>query len=512
MKTGKLIFIRRLSQCLFLLLFIYILWSTTYPLKGLLPPKTFFLFDPLVIFITSIARRTMLHGIFFCAGMIALTLVLGRFFCGWVCPLGTTIDIAGALRKKTRLLGSRMNSKLRLPKFLILAVILLCAAAGIQIAWVFDPLVIMARFVSLNLIPTLTLALDKLFIAMISAFGLYGWAYDIYRSLKTSVLGVQVIYFSHSALIFLFFLLVVSLALCLKRAWCRALCPLGAIYALAGRFALLKRVVRPCTACQRCRQTCRMGAINDDLTYVKGECILCMDCVYECPSKSTSFKFTLSRHASAVAPGRSGVKGTGITRKSFLFWLGIGLFSTLGFKNKDDKKQGIVDRPDIIRPPGVSDEGKFLDRCIRCGNCMKVCITNGLQPLLFQQGLEGIWTPQLVPEIGYCEYQCTLCGDTCPTAAIPRLTLDEKKSFKLGLAHIDHSICLPWAKGEDCIVCEEHCPVAQKAIHLREENVNGRVVKRPYVDPYLCVGCGICQNKCPARPVRAVRVRPLGGF
>ncbi len=502
MKVKKLILIRRISQAFFLLLFIYILWSTTYPLQGLLPPETFFKIDPLVIFVASIALRYALPGVLLCAGMLLFTLILGRFFCGWICPLGTAIDMSGALKKKSVFLGDKANVKARLPKFLILAVVLVLAVAGIQFAWVFDPLVIMARFVSLNFIPGATLALDKAFIGAIQTFQLYGGTYDLYRSLKGSFLGIQVLYFSHTFMIFLIFVLILSASLFLKRAWCRVLCPLGALYALLARFAFLRRVVQPCSECQRCKQQCRMGAIKDDLTYVKEECTLCMDCVYDCPSRATVFSFA-PRKKVVPAPAE------GISRGNFLFWLLIGLFSFQGFKNKAGEGRGLIKKPDIIRPPGVSDEDVFLDRCVRCGNCMKVCITNGLQPALLQGGIEGVWAPHLVPEIGYCEYQCVLCGHTCPTGAIPRLGLEEKKKVKLGLARIDHSLCLPWAKGEDCIVCQEHCPIADKAIQLQEESVNGRMVQRPYIDPYLCVGCGICQNKCPVRPVRAVRVHPL---
>ena len=143
-------------------------------------------------------------------------------------------------------------------------------------------------------------------------------------------------------------------------------------------------------------------------------------------------------------------------------------------------------------------------------NCMKVCITNGLQPVIFESGLEGIWTPRLVPEIGYCEYQCTLCGNVCPTGAIPSLTLEKKKRVRLGTAEIDRSICIAWAENKGCIVCEEHCPVSDKAIKLIEYRIDAdKTVLRPYVDPRLCVGCGICQNKCPTRPVRAIRVSPV---
>ena len=136
---------------------------------------------------------------------------------------------------------------------------------------------------------------------------------------------------------------------------------------------------------------------------------------------------------------------------------------------------------------------------------MKVCITNGLQPVMFQAGLGGIWTPQLVPETGYCEYRCTLCGRTCPTGAIPALSQEQKMTVKLGLAVIDRSICLPWAEHKECIVCQEHCPVSDKAIKL--DTYAGGLAK-PYIDENLCVGCGICQNKCPVRPIRAIKVNP----
>ncbi|MCX5666715.1 MAG: 4Fe-4S dicluster domain-containing protein, partial [Candidatus Omnitrophica bacterium] len=136
---------------------------------------------------------------------------------------------------------------------------------------------------------------------------------------------------------------------------------------------------------------------------------------------------------------------------------------------------------------------------------MKVCITNGLQPVMLQAGPGGIWTPGLVPETGYCEYRCTLCGRACPTGAIPAISQEQKLKVKLGLAAIDRSICLPWAEGKECIVCQEHCPVSEKAIKL-DTYAGGSA--RPYVDEYLCVGCGICQNKCPVRPARAIRVSP----
>jgi len=126
-----------------------------------------------------------------------------------------------------------------------------------------------------------------------------------------------------------------------------------------------------------------------------------------------------------------------------------------------------------------------------------------------------MWSPILVPRIGYCEYNCTLCGQVCPTGAIRRLPLQEKRKVKLGLAYFDRSRCLPWAGQSDCIVCEEHCPTGSKAIVLKEEKTltprgEWKMFKKPYIDEELCVGCGICETKCPLSDRAAVLVTSRG--
>ncbi|NQT05936.1 MAG: 4Fe-4S binding protein [Candidatus Omnitrophica bacterium] len=225
----RLTVLRRASQGFSLLSFIYILMFTTHPIRGPLS------------FISLIGEREVISGILPLVIMILLTVIFGRFFCGWVCPLGTTIDMVGSASKKKTSLGDRVDRMLGMPKFFILGIILLFSFIGIQIAWIFDPMVIMARFITLNMIPAAVL--------------------------------------------------VIGGALFLKRAWCRMLCPLGAIYALAAKFALLRRKVKECTACKRCKNECRMGAIRDDLSYDKKECILCMDCIYNCQDNVTEFNF-----------------------------------------------------------------------------------------------------------------------------------------------------------------------------------------------------------------------------
>ncbi|MFH1879084.1 MAG: 4Fe-4S binding protein [Candidatus Omnitrophota bacterium] len=260
-----------------------------------------------------------------------------------------------------------------------------------------------------------------------------------------------------------------------------------------------------CTQCNICINKCRTGAIIGGNSYRKGECILCMDCVYQCPRHSTKFVFPRISFSGREKKG-AGKEEKGISRGDFLFLF----LSSLIFLVSRPMKVFAAEKKTagIIRPPGALKEKDFTDRCIRCGNCIKVCPTNGLQPVMFESGIEGIWTPQLVPEIGYCEYTCNLCGKVCPTGAIRRLDLPAKTAAKLGTAVVDREICIAWKYGQECLVCQEHCPVPEKAIKIVYEKRDGITTGKPLVDNALCIGCGICQNKCPVSPERAIRVFP----
>jgi len=144
---------------------------------------------------------------------------------------------------------------------------------------------------------------------------------------------------------------------------------------------------------------------------------------------------------------------------------------------------------------------------------------------LTEAGLEGLWTPVLIPRIGYCETSCVLCSQVCPTGAIWEITSKEKgwsddlsrnaKAIRLGTAFYDRGRCLPWAMATECIVCEEWCPTSPKAIFLRPAEVfdavgNAKQVKQPYLEPSRCVGCGACEYACPVQDRPAVYVTSVG--
>ena len=214
-----------------------------------------------------------------------------------------------------------------------------------------------------------------------------------------------------------------------------------------------------CGTCRLCRTICRTGAIDLNRRIDPAECVLCLDCLHKCPRDRIHFT---PAHAAPAAPPIN------LGRRTVLASLAAGALAPLALPARPHARRP---EPLLVRPPGALAEVDFLGQCVRCGECMKVCIGNALHASGFEAGLEGLFTPRLIGRIGYCEYNCTLCGQVCPTGAIRRLDRTAKHTTVIGRAHFDRNRCLPYASGIDCIVCEEHCPTPDKAIKFRETEV-----------------------------------------
>ena len=501
--------LRRISQISIFCVFVFLFLNTEYKDSDILPyaVNIFLRLDPLVAAAVSVASRALIPLLWPALITIFLTLIFGRFFCGWVCPLGALFDFTQLLIGKRHFSGT-------LPKRLItLKYLLLAALAGsmlftLQLVYLFDPLSILIRSLAVAVFPAMNLMANSLFGVLYETDipAVTSVSEPIYSFLKQHFLAFEQPHFQTAIVTGSIFFAILALEYLERRFWCRYICPLGAVFGLLARFGLIRRgVVEPdCTSCTLCGANCRMGAIGDrSVATAHAECIVCLDCEALCPEQAISFR-----------PGdKNQALSPDLSRRGLLWSFGLGLAAAPIFGSEAIAKTG---NPARIRPPGALAEDDFLARCTRCGECMRVCIANGLQPALFESGLSGLWSPVLVSRIGYCEYNCTLCGQVCPTGAIKRLELPEKQKVKIGLAEVNRSRCLPWKGDSECIVCEEHCPTPQKAIRLREEKVfsvnstEPLILKRPYVDEKLCIGCGICETKCPLSDRSAIIVTSRG--
>jgi MauM/NapG family ferredoxin protein len=393
-------------------------------------------------------------------------------------------------------------------KYYVLIAILASALFTLQPVGIMDPLSLLIRSVSVSIFPAFNYTVRSLFdtIYSVNPLGLAAASEPVYAVLKKTVLTFEQSFYSQSFFIGLLFLVILGLNFMEKRFWCKYLCPLGAFLGILSRYSFLKRYVSEgCTECGECAAVCQGSAAPDRKEKWKDtECLSCWNCDDICPNNAVRFGFKEKKASPAMDLGRRRVIVSALSGIALVPLLRTTPLGTDNAKN-----------PILLRPPGALEEKEFLARCVKCGECMKACITNGLQPTFLEAGLEGIWSPLLVPRIGYCEYRCTLCGQVCPTGAIKRLPLAEKTKVKIGLAMIDKGRCLPWAHARPCIVCEEMCPTPKKAIWFEEARVRDRrgkivIVKQPHVDLELCIGCGICETKCPVLGRPAIYVMNVG--
>lgn len=493
----RISFVRKLSQAFFLLLFLFLFIQTQS--KGFdtlgYPVRVFLDFDPLILVSTFLAGHAVPKAMLLALATIVLTALLGRVFCGWICPLGTLNNMVGAVPSRHRALPAGLY---RL-KYYLLLVLLAGSIFGLQLSGIFDPISIVIRSFTVNLYPVFNRVIMAV-LGAADALGGSGFTDQFSESLRNGVLAFNPPHYLQSVFIGLIFLGILLANLIQKRFWCRYLCPLGALLGLLGRFSLLGvKVSEGCTSCGTCTEHCQADATTDNGQGRRpSECLVCFDCDDPCPSRAVDFgRFSERRPLDLTRRGLITSLSSGILLVPFL------------------RLSPPISNPLLIRPPGALSESEFLKRCVKCGECMKVCITNGLQPTVLEAGLEGIWTPRLVPRIGYCEFNCTLCGQVCPTGAIVRLTRVEKVKVVIGLATIDKSRCLPHSQAMACIACQEVCPTSPKAVWLEEAEVKNRDgmavrLNQPHIDLQRCIGCGICEKVCPVSDRPAVYVTSLG--
>ncbi len=484
--------VRRVIQSLcllaFLILFFWVCWpygskqyAEAFRAREIVDAELFLILDPLAGISAAVAARMLVWSLAVAAGVILVCLLFPRAFCGYVCPLGTLFDVSDWLiGRRIRHFTVKREGWWINTRFYLLAAVMIASAFG----------VLLSGFVAA--IPVLTRAM--LFVAAPAQTGLLkGW-YLVPPGNVGHVISISLI------------VLMFGLGLFGRRFWCSYACPTGALFSLCSVLRLTERkVTGACLKCGRCVEACSFAAINDDFSTRSLNCASCRTCGGVCPAGAIEFTWRRNVHHTRreVSLSRRGVLvGLGSAAA-----VGVGVPLAAG----GDPVQG--DAP--IRPPGSVPENKFLQLCVRCGQCIKVCPNNVLQPAGLERGFNGLWTPQVAADWSGCEPSCNNCGRVCPTGAVRALDLEEKRAARIGLAEVDHAICLPHAGRDACQLCVDECRMAgYNAIEFirvggevdeKGEPVEDAGYLAPVVREDRCVGCGLCQMRC-----RGINVKSKG--
>jgi len=510
-------FIQALSLLLFSTLFVF----ATYKLPDWLPAHIYLRLDPLLGINAVFAAREIIPRALWSLILIGATVVIGRFFCAYVCPTGASIDFLDFLffqRKKRP--GLKVEASFKKVKYFLLIIFVAAALTGLSLVFLMDPLALLTRFYTFFVYPLAITVINLIVDLLRPLFKALGWVTLSHFHYFQSV-------YYMSAITLLIFGGIIALNRLVPRFWCRYLCPLGAFLSLISPLGLFKRrVSEECNECMECQKTCPMGAIPENPKATRlSECIQCRTCAKVCPQKAITFPASLSLGGeySKVEPheqtpdddpgahvGRHPGQrhriplGAGIdfSRRGFMYSLAGGL--GVGFLANQTPFTLMQSKYQLIRPPGAIPETEFLRTCIRCGECMKSCLTNTLQPCLWESGFSGLWTPKMELRLAPCDQNCNVCGKVCPTQAIRSVSLEEKTNAKVGTAVLRKEMCLVWAENKLCLICDEICPY--NAIVFRP--VEG--YRRPVVIASKCNGCGFCEQRCPVKGESAIVVVPNG--
>lgn len=424
--------------------------------------------------------------------LVVLTLVFGRLYCSVICPLGVMQDGFAALGRRSKRNRYRFSPARNVLRYIMLGVMVAALALGVgSIFALIAPYSAYGRIAS-NLLQPVWMWGNNVLASWAESHGSYAF-YSVDVWLKSGLsLGIAVV------------TLVVLAVLAWRngRTYCNTICPVGTILGFLSRYSLLKPVIdtSKCINCGKCARNCKSSCIdakNHSIDYSR--CVVCFDCIGNCSTGAISYRrrarvaenvedkgrrafLTVAATAGAAAVASAQVKVDG------------------GLAVIEDKK--IPERETPLAPPGAVSHAHLVRHCTGCQLCVASCPNNVLRP---SGSPQSFMMPEMSYERGYCRPECTRCGEVCPAGAIHRITRAEKSAISIGHAVWVRDNCIVIADGRKCGNCARHCPTG--AISMVPMDADDRnSLKIPVVDTEKCIGCGACENLCPARPLSAIYV------
>jgi ferredoxin-type protein NapF len=487
-------------------IFVILLLTATFVDISHLIPERYINISHFLQFIPS-ANKFISAGVAASTGFIiilVLTIITGRTYCSFLCPLGILQDIfsrtGGRIKKRFRRYGFKKPQTI-LRYAILAATLIITMTWGIYFLTLLDPYSIFGRSMTFFVKPVVLL-LNNLLSHIFGKF-------DIYTFVQTPVtLFSPAAYYIPIAIL----LLVGILSLANGRLYCNAVCPVGTFLGIISKVSLLqiKFDGSKCTKCGRCAVACKSSCIdflNKDID--NSRCVGCFNCLKSCQDKALEYNF-ISFKKPAKDAGIGKETGIDYGRRNAI---SVSLLILLGLKSQSSsaqnktapvpKKASTVKekRTSPVSPPGSASIVNFTTNCTACSLCISVCPNNVLVPSVTEYGLTSVMQPHLDFRKGFCAYECVRCLDVCPTGALLPLTIEAKKLTQIGKSVFIKDNCIVNTEKTACGACAESCPT--KAVHMVP--FEGKLVI-PETKDEICIGCGHCEFACPTTPYKAIFV------
>lgn len=432
--------------------------------------------------------------------LVILTLLLGRVYCSVICPLGVFQDIVAWFAKKSKKNRYRHSPALSWLRYGVLGVFVITLVADVHsFVALLAPYSSYGRIAS-NLFAPVYQWGNNLLACLAERMDSYAF-YDTtvwLKSLPTFIIAAVTL------------VVLVVLAWRGGRTYCNTICPVGTVLGFLSKFAYLKPVIDTdkCTGCNLCARNCKASCIDIKSHRIDySRCVACMDCLDKCKHQALHYAHPAKSKAKVTGEENAGNNGS---RRAFLTSTALAATAVTlkaqemkvdgGLATIEDKK--IPDRKTPILPPGAQGARHFAQHCTACQLCVSVCPNEVLRP---STNLMTLMQPFSSYERGYCRPECTRCADVCPAGAIHPISVAEKSSIQIGHAVWIKRNCVVKTDKVECGNCARHCPTGAITM-VPSDSKNPDSLKFPAIDTERCIGCGACENLCPARPFSAIYV------